>query len=180
MSRHKKISKFLSLVLRHRPERINLDLDRGGWAQIDELIDMANEHGVSLDRDLLLDVVEESSKQRFEFSSDGEKIRARYGHSIPVNLDLEPVRPPEVLYHGTAERFWPAIQKDGLHSRGRNYVHLSTDRKTAKQVGRRHGKVVILAVQAQKMHASGRTFYNPSPGVWLVDSVPPEYLNRQT
>jgi putative RNA 2'-phosphotransferase len=180
MSRYKKISKFLSLVLRHRPERIGLELDPGGWAPIDELIAKANKHRGSIDRDLLLNVVEESSKRRFEFSSDGEKIRARYGHSIPVNLDLEPLRPPETLYHGTAKRFWAAIQEDGLQSQSRNYVHLSTDRETAIQVGRRHGRVVILAVQARKLHAAGHTFYKPSPGVWLVDSVPPQYLHRQT
>lgn len=176
MNKRIHLSKFLSLILRHHPERVDLELDPAGWAQIDELIAQANRHGVSFDRATLLKLVTEGSKKRFEISPVGEKIRARYGHSIPVKLDLEPVKPPATLYHGTAKRFWHSIKQEGLKAKGRNDVHLSTDREMAAQVGRRHGELVILSVLAGEMHADGYTFYNPSSSVWLVNEVPPEYL----
>ncbi len=129
MNKRIHLSKFLSLIPRHHPERIGLDLDPAGWAQIKEVITKANRHGASLDRATLFSLVTESSKQRFEISPDGESISARYGHSIPVSLDLEPVKPSATLYHGTAQRFWHSIQQDGLKAKSRNEVYLSTIEK---------------------------------------------------
>lgn len=171
-----KISKFLSLVLRHKPSTVGLTLDPGGWVQVDELLAAANNTGVPLNKDVLRQVVEQNDKQRFSLSADGSKIRANQGHSIPVNLDLEPVFPPEFLFHGTATRFLKSIQKQGLLPKGRNQVHLSPDKPTATKVGQRHGKPVVLTVQSGQMHESGFTFYRSANGVWLTDKVPVEFL----
>lgn len=171
-----RISKFLSLVLRHKPETIGLSLDRGGWARVDELIAAANRAGVSLDRALLREVVEGNDKQRFAFSDDGLRIRASQGHSIAVDLGLEPRVPPEFLYHGTATRFLKSIKRRGLVPRSRNHVHLSPDERTAVGVGKRHGKPVVLIIQAGRMHTDGFEFYLAANGVWLTEKVPAEYI----
>jgi putative RNA 2'-phosphotransferase len=171
-----RISKFLSLVLRHKPETIGLSLDRGGWARVDELIAAANRAGMPLDQASLQQVVEQNDKQRFAFSDDGRRIRASQGHSLPVDLGLEPLAPPQVLYHGTATRFLNSIQRQGLVPRGRTHVHLSPDEPTAVRVGQRHGKPVVLRVQARRMHQDGFRFYLSANGVWLTQKVPVEYL----
>ncbi len=171
-----RISKFLSLVLRHKPETIGLSLDQGGWARVDELIVASNRSGVSLDEGLLREVVEQNDKQRFAFSDDGLRIRASQGHSIPVELGLEPLVPPEFLYHGTATRFLESIKKRGLVPGNRLHVHLSPDEPTAVRVGQRHGKPVVLTVRAGHMHANGFTFYLSANGVWLTERVPAEYI----
>ena len=171
-----RISKFLSYVLRHRPETISLELDESGWARVDELLTAAQRAGVSLNEELLRQVVAQSDKKRFAFSEDGLRIRADYGHSIPVELGLQPVAPPEFLYHGTARRFVASIRRQGLRRRGRNYVHLSPDEHTAIGVGQRHGKPVILVVQARRMHETGFTFYRSESGIWLTEEVPAEYI----
>lgn len=171
-----KISKFLSLVLRHKPETIGLSLDQGGWARVDELLAAANRAGVPLDKEVLQQVVEQNDKQRFAFSQDQIMIRASQGHSIPVNLDLEPIVPPQFLFHGTATRFIASIKKRGLISRGRQYVHLSPDEPTAVKVGQRHGKPVVLTIRAGRMHETGCRFYLSANGVWLTDKVPVEYI----
>ena len=171
-----RLSKFLSYVLRHHPESIGLELDEGGWARVDELLTAAQRAGVSLNEESLRQVVEQSDKKRFAFSEDSLRIRAEYGHSIPVELDLQAVLPPEFLYHGTARRFVASIRRQGLRRRGRNYVHLSPDEHTAIGVGKRHGKPVILVVQARRMHGSGFTFYRSESGTWLTEEVPPEYI----
>lgn len=171
-----RISKFLSYVLRHRPETIGLELDESGWARVDELLTAAQRAGVSLNEEQLRQVVEQSDKKRFAFSEDGLRIRADYGHSIPVELGLQPVAPPEFLYHGTARRFVASIRRQGLRRRGRNCVHLSPDEHTAIGVGKRHGKPVILVVQARRMHGSGFTFYRSESGIWLTEGVPAEYI----
>jgi putative RNA 2'-phosphotransferase len=171
-----RISKFLSLVLRHKPETIGISLDRDGWARVDELIAAANRAGLPLDEASLRDVVEQNDKQRFAFSDDGLRIRASQGHSLPVDLDLEPLAPPQVLYHGTASRFLNSIRRQGLVPRGRMHVHLSPDEPTAVRVGKRHGKPVVLTVQAGRMHRDGFRFYLSANGVWLTQKVPVEYL----
>jgi putative RNA 2'-phosphotransferase len=176
---HKKlveISKFLSLVLRHRPAKIGLSLDDGGWAQVDDLLAAAQRAGVSLDRDTLQQVVAQNDKQRFAFSADHSKIRANQGHSIPVDLGLEPLAPPELLFHGTATRFLASIKAQGLIPRGRQYVHLSPDEPTAIKVGQRHGQPIVLTIQAGRMYAAGLTFYRSANGVWLTDKVLVEYI----
>ncbi|MCK8600144.1 RNA 2'-phosphotransferase [Desulfoferrobacter suflitae] len=171
-----KLSKFLSLVLRHKLRKIGLSLDEGGWASVDELIQRAREHGVPLDLETLQEVVEQNDKQRFTISDDGRKIRANQGHSIPVDLGLEPMQPPDQLYHGTSSRFLESIKLHGIRRRKRHHVHLSPDRETAFRVGQRHGWPVVLTVLAGRMHQSGYLFYLSANGVWLVSQVPPEFI----
>jgi len=171
------LGKFLSFVLRHKPDAIGLVLDAQGWAGIDDLIAKGNAAGTRFDRDELLHVVASSDKKRFSLSPDGLRIRATQGHSATVELGLAPQEPPPMLYHGTAARFVEAILADGLKPQSRQQVHLSLDEITAHRVGRRHGKPVIFEVDAARMHAQGFKFYIADNGVWLTDTVPPEFLS---
>lgn len=173
-----KFSKFLSYVLRHQPDSIGIVLDREGWTDIASLLVAANTAGMPLTRDVLDRVVQDSDKQRFAISNDGMAIRANQGHSTQhVDLHFTPCEPPALLYHGTAERFLPAIQAQGLIAGQRHYVHLSADPATAELVGRRHGQPVILAIRAGEMHAKGLTFSQADNGVWLTRHVPPEFFS---
>lgn len=176
MSNLVQTSKFLSLVLRHKPEEIGLSLDENGWTDVDELIRLVNQHGKPLTRDLLERIVTENDKKRFAFSDDGKRIRASQGHSVEIDLALTPSAPPELLYHGTATRFLDSIRATGLHSANRQHVHLSRDIETATKVGQRHGKPAILTIRAGAMHAAGRVFYLSANGVWLTDLVPVEFI----
>jgi putative RNA 2'-phosphotransferase len=176
MSDFKSISKNLRYVRRHRPDSVGLDLQDGGWVAVDVLLAALADHGKSLDRATLEQVVAGNDKQRFEFSDDGACIRARQGHSVEVSLGYEPVTPPAVLYHGTAARNLEAILAEGLDKRRRHDVHLSTNQETMIQVAKRHGKPVLLAVDAARMAADGHQFYVTGNNVWLTDRVPPEYL----
>lgn len=169
-------SKFLSLILRHQPDRIGLTLDANGWANVDELIRLANQHGFPLTRPLLERVVAENDKQRFALSDDGQRIRANQGHSLKVDLQLSPSQPPDVLYHGTAARFIDSIRSEGLRAGKRQHVHLSADIATARKVGQRHGKPVVLVVRAAEMAAAGHRFYLSANGVWLTERVPAEFI----
>ncbi len=171
-----RISKFLSLVLRHQPEAIGLELNEQGWADIGELIRLANNHRQPLTRELLERVVFENDKKRFALSDDGRQIRASQGHSIDVDLHLPPLEPPEILYHGTASRFLDSIRTTGLNSASRQHVHLSSDPATATKVGQRHGKPVVLIVRAGAMFAAGQQFFRSANGVWLTERVPIEFL----
>ncbi len=171
-----KMSKFLSLVLRHKPEEIGLALDANGWAEIEELIRLSNEHGVRLTRPLLEQLVAESEKQRFALHTAEDKIRANQGHSVAVALGLPESKPPQLLYHGTATRFLDSIRATGLHAGSRQHVHLSLDIPTATQVGQRHGRVVVLVVHAGNMSSAGHKFYLSANGVWLTNGVQPEFL----
>jgi putative RNA 2'-phosphotransferase len=159
------LSKFLSFVLRHKPDAIGLTLDAQGWASIDELIERGNAAGTQFSREDLLLVVETSDKKRFSLSADGLRIRAAQGHSVPVELGLPPQQPPLLLYHGTATRFLESILAEGLMPQARRQVHLSADEATARRVGQRHGKLVILAVETRRMHAEGFKFYRAENGV---------------
>jgi putative RNA 2'-phosphotransferase len=172
----KKTSKFLSLVLRHQPELIGLTLDEQGWADVAELIRLANCKNPPLTRELLQEIVATNDKQRFAFSPDGKQIRANQGHSVTVDLALTPLTPPPVLYHGTATRFVPSIQQQGLLPGSRQQVHLSASQETARSVGQRHGKPVVLGVDALTMHEAGFAFYQADNGVWLTDAVPVEFI----
>lgn len=169
-------SKFLSLVLRHQPEIIGLSLDDAGWADIDVLIRLSQPHR-PLTRALIEQVVEENSKQRFAISEDGRRIRANQGHSIEVELGLQPLAPPTRLYHGTATRFVDAIRREGLVKRSRQHVHLSADADTATAVGARHGKPAVLIVRAGEMAAAGHAFFRSENGVWLTDAVPVGFID---
>lgn len=173
---HIKKSKFLSWALRHDPEEIGLCLDSSGWADISELITCAQRHGVRLDRSTILEIAETDSKGRYEVSSDLMRIRATYGHSRPVELGLPPIVPPDRLYHGTATKFLDSILKHGIRPQNRQYVHLSTEPETALTVGGRHGRAVLLTVDARSMHADGLEFFQSSRGIWLTRMVPAQYV----
>lgn len=172
----KQTSKFLSLVLRHAPERIGLVLDAHGWTDIDALIAKANAAGVLLDRATLLEIVATSDKQRFTLSADGTRIRAAQGHSVEIDLDLPAAVPPAVLFHGTARTNVDAILAEGLKPGQRRHVHLSPDVETARRVGMRHGAPVIFEVATARMHADGVVFWQAENGVWLTERVAPAYL----
>jgi len=169
-------SKFLSYVLRHDPGALGLEPDPGSWADVDALLDRARADGRSIDRALLERVIAHGEKERFTLSEDETKIRANYGHSIDVNLDLTPTPPPKHLYHGTARQTLPAIRNEGLRPQSRQYVHLSSTRDEARRVGGRHGPPVVLTVEAQPLHKTGHTLYRSTDAVWLTDRVPPKFL----
>lgn len=175
----KNTSKYLSLILRHRPEIIGITLDEHGWAEVDELI-----YGVSrthpLTMETLEQIVREDEKQRYSFNEDKTLIRANQGHSIPVDVDLEEVEPPEVLYHGTGQKSTASIDKQGLLRMSRLYVHLSADYDTARKAGQRHGKPAVYRVHSGEMHTDGFQFYRSVNGVWLTKAVPPRYLAKIT
>jgi putative RNA 2'-phosphotransferase len=172
-----RISKFLSLTLRHQPEKIGVRLSDSGWAQVGQLIEAARSHGVEFTLEELQNVVASNDKKRFSLSEDGLWIRANQGHSIEVDLGYSPVAPPEILYHGTAERFLTSIKQQGLIKGKRHHVHLSADTVTAAQVGQRHGKPIVLRVDARRMHTDGFAFYLSVNGVWLTEGVPVQYLD---
>ena len=175
------ISKFLSLVLRHRPQVVGMQLDSEGWLPIAELIDNANRRGHQLSLELLHKVVESCEKKRFSLSDDGLRIRANQGHSVrDVELNLDAVTPPSVLYHGTVAAFVNSIREQGLLKRSRNHVHLSADVETASKVGARRGQPVILMIRAEEMHQSGCIFYLSANGVWLTDAVPVSFIQFPT
>lgn len=172
---HKDTSKFLSYVLRHKPDAIDLTLDPEGWADIKELIAKAD---IPLDLATLHEVVTTSDKKRFVISDDGQFIRANQGHSVVVDLGLDPIEPPEFLYHGTASRFVDSIKAQGLLPQNRQYVHLSEDKDTAVNVGQRHGKPVILTISAAQMHQQGHQFFQAKNGVWLTKQIEARFLQE--
>ena len=169
-------SKFISLVLRHKPEQIGLQLDAQGWAAIDELLRLAGAAGNDISRALLDEIVASSDKQRFVINEDGKRIRANQGHSVEVDLALDPVAPPALLYHGTATRFLQSIREQGLMHGNRQHVHLSHERATAVNVGARHGLPAILEIDADRMHGDGYLFYLSKNGVWLCKHVPVSHI----
>ena len=175
--KHKKESKFLSLVLRHHPEAIGISLDTHGWAEVNMLIKNMKRKFPVFSLKMLEEIVATDSKQRYAFSEDNTKIRANQGHSLAVTLELQPQVPPECLYHGTASRFVESILKSGLQKQTRQYVHLSTDIETATKVGSRHGSPIIFEVNTKAMYQAGFIFYLSANGVWLTDKVPPKYLS---
>lgn len=171
-----KTSKFLSLVLRHKPEEIGITLDQNGWVSVSELLDACNKHGVAITLEELETVVATSDKKRFAFNEDHSMIRANQGHSVEVDLGYKPQEPPEILYHGTADRFLSSIMEIGLVKGNRHHVHLSKDIETAAKVGQRHGKPVVLIVKSGVMHRQGQSFFISDNGVWLTESVPPAFI----
>ncbi|MES2695926.1 MAG: RNA 2'-phosphotransferase [Verrucomicrobiota bacterium] len=174
-----RISKFLSLVLRHEPAKAGIVLDSAGWVEVDALLRGCAAAGVSVSREELEQVVAQSDKQRFAFSDDRRSIRANQGHSVEVQLDYAPMVPPDILFHGTAERFLATIRLEGLNKRQRHHVHLSAERAVAVEVGRRHGRPVVLVVAAAEMHAAGHAFFRSANGVWLTESVPVAFLREE-
>jgi putative RNA 2'-phosphotransferase len=171
-----RLSKFLSRHLRHAPQDIGLTLQEGGWVGVEELLVACATARVAITREQLNLIVAQCEKQRFAFDDTGTRIRANQGHSVEVDLQLEPATPPAVLYHGTARRNLTAILAEGLQKMARHHVHLSGTIATARTVGARHGSPVVLEVDAARLAADGHTFYRSQNGVWLVDEVPPAYL----
>jgi putative RNA 2'-phosphotransferase len=171
------LSKFLSLVLRHRPEAVGIQLDPGGWVDIETLLEHCEKRGRVISRSLLEEVVQTNNKQRFAISEDGIRIRASQGHSVPIELGYARAVPPEVLYHGSVAERIKAIQSQGLRKMKRHHVHLSPDAKTARGVGSRRGAPIVLRIHAGQMHRDGHVFYLSANHVWLTDRVPSEYIN---
>lgn len=174
-----KVSKYLSMVLRHHPDAVGITLDEAGWVDVDVLIAACAAKGRRFSRAELDHVVANNNKRRFAYSEDGRRIRASQGHSVAVELGLEPVEPPAVLYHGTAARTLPLILAEGLRPMSRQDVHLSADVETAVRVGSRHGRPVVLVVDARGLAAEGHVFRVSANGVWLTDRVPPEWLRQR-
>ena len=172
-------SKFIALILRHRPEAIGIALDTHGWAKVDELINGINASGNHhLTKELLEEIVRTDEKQRYAFTEGHTLIRANQGHSVAVDVELEEMEPPPILYHGTGEKYAGSIDGQGLIPKTRLYVHLSADAETARKVGSRHGRPVIYRVDCQRMAADGFAFCRSANGVWLTREVPPKYLQR--
>jgi putative RNA 2'-phosphotransferase len=170
------ISKRLSLVLRHQPQLIDIQLDSQGWVEVETLINAFSKHFFPITLAELETVVAENNKKRFAFSEDKTKIRASQGHSVEIELGYQAQTPPTILYHGTAKKFWESIQKEGLKKRDRHHVHLSAEIETAKNVGSRHGSPLVLIVEAGKMHLAGFEFFVSENGVWLTDNVPIDFI----
>lgn len=165
-------SKLLSYLLRHAPDFV----DQSGWVDVDQLLEACGKRGHQLSRAQLDQMVATNDKQRFTFSPDGRQIRANQGHSVPVELDYQPVEPPAILFHGTVERFLPSIFTKGLVPMNRHHVHLSADRATARTVGSRRGEAVVLQVDSRAMHEAGYRFFRTPNGVWLTDAVPVAFI----
>lgn len=166
-------SKFLSFLLRHGAPEQGIELGPGGWAPIAE-VDRAAPFPVTAES--IRAIVEGSDKARFEVSADGTLVRATHGHSVEVDLQLTPKAPPGRLYHGTATRHLEAILREGLRPQSRQFVHLHAQQETARLTGARHGKPVVLVVEAGRMHTEGHAFFESTSGVWLTAEVPPGYL----
>ena len=174
---HVRLSKYLSRILRHQPQEAGLTLEPGGWVDVLSLIANAKKYNnVRITRQALEEVVHNNDKQRFAFNATGDKIRANQGHSVEIDLQLQPVVPPAELYHGTAKSSLGPILREGIQKRARHHVHLSPDIETATAVGRRHGSPVVLRIDAAAMHRAGHLFYCSENGVWLTDTVAPEYI----
>lgn len=173
-----RVSKYLAKHLRHQPERLGLQLESGGWVRVDDLLAACAAHRFPVTRDELERVVAENDKRRYSFDELGTRIRANQGHTVEVDLGLVPVEPPPVLFHGTVERSADKILAEGLRPMSRHHVHLSSDVETARRVGGRRGRPVVLEIDANAMHAAGHEFYVSENGVWLTDAVPAEFLRR--
>ena len=173
---HTRISRFLSFVLRHAPQSIGLTLDDAGWVDVTDLLERSRKSGTTFSRELLEEIVAKSPKKRFAFSDDGTRIRASQGHTVDVDLAYAPVTPPAVLYHGTPAQTLPLVRDGGLRKMSRHHVHLSPDVATAKVVGSRRGRPVVLVVHAARMHLAGHLFYVTPNGVWLAEHVPTEFI----
>jgi putative RNA 2'-phosphotransferase len=175
----KSLGKFISLILRHKPEVINITLDEYGWADVDALISGIQKSYKFFNLQVLERIVEENNKNRYSFSNDKKKIRANQGHSINVNLDMKESIPPNTLYHGTATRFLNSILQQGITKQNRQFVHLSHDYTTARSVGARHGEPIVLSINSKQMSSDGHKFYLSANNVWQVDRVPPEYITQE-
>lgn len=174
-----KLSRFLSMLLRHKPEVLGITLSQEGWTDTKILIDKMNANGKKIDLEILSIIVDTNDKKRYAFNADKSQIRANQGHSVKVNLGYQEKTPPKTLFHGTARKNVDSIFKIGIEKRNRHQVHLSSTEETAIKVGQRHGKAVVLIVLSEEMHKDGFKFYESDNGVWLTDYVPVKYLTSQ-
>lgn len=170
------LGKFISLILRHKPETIGIKIDTNGWVNVNDLINGIKRKGFKIDFQILSNLVENNDKQRFTFNEDKTKIRANQGHSLHVELNLEELTPPVILYHGTSKRFLDKILQEGLTKQGRNHVHLSVDEKTALEVGKRYGIPVLLKIDSKRMSEDGIRFFKSKNNVWLTEYVSTRYF----
>lgn len=177
-SKDVELGKFISLILRHKPQVIGITLDQNGWADTQELLAGINASGCYIDMEILERIVRENNKKRYSFNEDKSRIRANQGHSISVNVEMKEMTPPDELYHGTADRFLDSIREKGILKMNRQYVHLSADAETAKAVGKRHGKPVVLVIDTKKMAEDGYTFWLSDNGVWQSEDIKWEYVKK--
>ena len=177
MKSDKEISKFMSLVLRHQPEKINVVLDENGWTDVAIFLSQMNTKGFSVDMKKLEEIISINEKQRFALNDTKDKIRANQGHSVEIDLGLSPTEPPQILYHGTSQNAISSIKEQGITKQNRQHVHLSAQIETAINVGSRHGKVVVLTIKALEMHQNGEIFYISDNGVWLTDMIENKYID---
>lgn len=177
MKSDKEISKFMSLVLRHQPEKINVVLDENGWTDVAIFLSQMNTKGFSVDMKKLEEIISTNEKQRFALNDTKDKIRANQGHSVEIDLGLSPTEPPQILYHGTSQNAISSIKEQGITKQNRQHVHLSAQIETAINVGSRHGKVVVLTIKALEMHQNGEIFYISDNGVWLTDMIETKYID---
>lgn len=175
--KHILLGKTLSYILRHNPAHIQLEVDSSGWADVDDLIKKMKEKGYDITLNLLNEIVNTNEKKRYIFNANKTKIRANQGHSIQINLNLKPITPPSLLYHGTSKKYIENIQSEGLLKQKRHHVHLSEYKDVALTVGKRRGKPIILTIHSEQMHHDGYTFYRSENNVWLTDHVPASYIN---
>lgn len=171
-----KLSKRVAYILRHRPEEFGITLQQDGWCNVEELLSKLDREN-AVDFCVLEHIVNSDSKGRYEFSQDRTKIRALYGHSTQININYQPAKPPQFLYHGTQEGSIDKILQNGILKMSRQYVHLSKDIQTATSVGSRHGKAVVLKVKSGQMYDDGYTFFSLNNGIWLTDEVKPQYID---
>lgn len=175
---HTKLSKFLSLVLRHKPEEIGIELDLNGWTDVKTLIEKMNASGKHIDLETLKVIIETNTKKRFSFNKDKSLIRASQGHSIKIDLGYKTKTPPSRLFHGTGAKYVDSIFKTGIKKKNRHHVHLSKDVETALSVGQRHGKPVIFEILSDTMSTEGYEFYESENGVWLTDEIPVRFIRK--
>lgn len=180
MGKTDRVSIFISLVLRHKPDAAGIKLDEHGWANVDELISGINETGRVITMEMLEEIVATDSKKRYSFSDDKTLIRANQGHSVPVDVELKEQEPPEFLYHGTTDKFLESISENGIKHMSRLYVHLSSNIETAIKVGKRHGNPIVLKVRSGDMAKDGIKFYLSENGVWLTKYVDSKYVTLES
>lgn len=174
-----KISRYISLLLRHKPELAGITLDMHGWADVNEIITaVCNHYQQPFSMIELEAIVANDNKCRYTFNEEKTLIRANQGHSVDVDVELKKAVPPDILWHGTADKFVKSIDEQGLAPQNRLYVHLSSDVETALSVGKRHGVPVIYMVDCASMLADGHEFFISRNKVWLTKSVPAKYLNK--
>lgn len=184
-SNEQKFSKYLSYILRHAPESIGLTLGESGWVSVSDLINAINnsqDNNYTVDINVLKQVVEHDEKQRYSLKDNDTYIRANQGHSVKdLNMNYEPIQPPDLLYHGTSIDNYKKIKESGcIKPMSRQYVHISSDIKTASKVGARHGKAIVLVIDSRQAYEDGVTFYKSENNVYLSESIDVKYIKGST